>query len=392
MKRIIFVGHFRGPSGYGNAARSYLKCLDTYLQKNPNLFELKIYTWRIETTILTDQELKLIEKYEFKDDNELANFCEQKYETVFFLAPSPSIINRTGFDVIMNKSVKNTNIVVWETQKVPDLWMDSYKKYFKQILVPCEWNKQVFESQTGLKTFKVPYMLEFTNEPVQRNRKNIFNIVSMSQWTKRKGFDILIKAYCSEFYHHEDVLLTIKTYGHAASTGRFEEDKNSIINDIKTYKAGIIDYNNLMKCKINIITGVLGKQEINKIYDNSDIFCLPTRGEGFGLTIAEAISRNMPVIVPNKGGHLDYIHKNNFFVESRFITSTDVYSSDYSSIDMKLVETDLDDLRSQFRKAYQLWKENPEQLLQIGLESRKFLQEYCNPQDITNNLVNVIIN
>jgi len=390
-KRIIFCSTFRGPSGYSVAARSYLKCLDSYLQENPEAFELKLHTWNIERANISEEEVSIINKYEFKNSDELIQFCKQDYETVFFLAPNPHIISSTGFHKILENSKRNTSIVVWETQKVPELWMGSYKKYFNQIVVPCDWNKEVFGSQTGLPTFKIPYKIEFS-EPSTKARNKIFNIVSMSQWTMRKGFDLLIKAYCSEFYNQEDTLLTIKTYGHGPSTGRFEEDRNSIINSVRNYKNSIIHYHNPMKCKINVITGLISKNEIDRIFDNSDLFCLPTRGEGFGLTIAEAISRQVPVMIPSKGGHIDYIHKDNFFVDSKFMTSTDVYANDYSSVEMKLVETDLDDLRTQLRKAYNMWKENPEQLEKIGLESRKFLQEYCNPQKITEDLISVLLN
>lgn len=391
MKRIIFCSTFRGPSGYSVAARSYLKCLDSYLQEHPDAFELKLHTWNIERGNISEQEKNIIDKYEFKNSQEIEEFCKKEYETLFFLAPNLNIINATGFGKIMDKSKKNTSIVVWETQKVPNHWLDSYKKYFSQIIVPCDWNKQVFGSQTGLPTYKIPYLIDFA-ETIDKKTNNIFNIISMSQWTPRKGFDLLIKAYCSEFYHQEDVLLTIKTYGHGPSSGRYEEDRNSIINGVRKYKNSINDYYNHMKCKINVITGVIPKPEVDRIFDNSHLFCLPTRGEGFGLTIAEALSREVPVMVPNKGGHIDYIHKNNFFVDSKFMTSTDMQVPEYSSVDMKLVETDLDDLRSSLRKAYELWKEDPKQLQAIGIESRKFLQEYCNPEKITQDLVKILIN
>lgn len=389
-KRILFVSTFRGPSGYSVAARSYLKCLDSYLQKDPEAFELKLYTWNFEQAKVSDEEIKIIEKYELKNDQELASFCKNDYEVAWFLTPN-LIIDHLRFGPIFNNSKKNTNMVVWETDKVPEFWKNNYEKYFDQIIVPCDWNKDVFESQTSLPTHKIPYLINFS-EPNSKQNKKIFNILSMSQWNPRKGFDLLIKAYCSEFYHHDDVLLTIKTYGFGPATGKFEEDRSVILSEIRNYKNSITHYLDTMKCKINVITGLISKQEIDTIIDNSSVFCLPTRGEGFGLTIAEALSRQLPVIVPDKGGHLDFINKRNFFINSRFMTATGAFTKDYSSIEMKLIETDLDDIRTQLRKAYNMWKQNPEQLENIGLESRKFLQEYCNPQKITEDLISVLLN
>jgi glycosyltransferase involved in cell wall biosynthesis len=390
-KRILFVSTFRGPSGYSVAARGYLKCLDSYLQANKDAFELKLYTWNIELAKLSEDETSLVSKYELENnDQALKEFCQNDYEVVWFLTPG-TIIDNLKFKEIFNNSKKNTSCVVWETDRVPDFWLDNYKKYFNQIIVPCDWNKQVFSEQTGLPTYKIPYLINFS-EPSKKQNKKIFNILSMSQWATRKGFDLLIKAYCSEFFHQEDVMLTIKTYGFGPITGKFQEDRNNILSEIKNYKNSITHYADSMKCKINVVTGLISRQEIDIIIDNSHVFCLPTRGEGFGLTIAESLSRQIPVIVPDKGGHIDYMHKNNFFINSRFMTVTDAFTRDYSSIDMKLIETDLDDIRTQLRKAYNMWKQNPEQLENIGLESRKFLQEYCNPQKITEDLISVLLN
>lgn len=391
-KRILFVSTFRGPSGYSVAARGYLKCLDSYLQANKDAFELKLYTWNIELAKLSEDETSLVSKYELENnDQALKEFCQNDYEVVWFLTPG-TIIDNLKFKEIFNNSKKNTSCVVWETDRVPDFWLDNYKKYFNQIIVPCDWNKQVFGTQTGLPTHKIPYLLDSANESLENNKNNIFKIFSMSQWTHRKGFDLLIRAYCSEFYHHDDVLLTIKTYGHGPGTGRFEDDRMAILQQAKNYKQSINHYAQGMKSKINIITGLLSKHDIKTLYANTDVFCLPTRGEGFGLTIAESISYEKPVIVPDKGGHIDYIHKDNFFVDSKFTGCYNSFTIDYSSVDMKFIEPDVDDLRLQLRKAYNMWKENPEQLQKIGLESRKFLQEYCNPQKITEDLINVLLN
>ncbi len=357
---------------------------------NPGAFELGLYTWNIEQSKLTQEEISIIQKYEFKNDKELENFCNKDFEVLWFLTPG-TIIQHLKFDSIFKKSKKNTSAVVWETSKIPDFWLENYKKYFHQIIVPCDWNKKTFESQTGLPTFKIPYLVDISANNIEKNN-SIFNIFSMSQCIPRKGFDILVRAYCSEFYNQDDVLLTIKTYGHGPATGKFEEDKKSITEQILAYKNSIRHYNKTMKCKINLITGLLSQEEINKIYKKSDIFCLPTRGEGFGLTIAESLANALPVIIPDKGGHIYFVNKENLFIESKFSTCFNNATIDYSSVDMKIIEPDLDDLRKQLRFAYDMWKKEPKKLQEIGFKSRLTLQNYCNPDKITDQLVKVLLN
>jgi len=41
---------------------------------------------------------------------------------------------------------------------------------------------------------------------------------------------------------------------------------------------------------------------------------LPTRGEGWGLHLTEAMSMEMPIIVTRWGGHLDFMNENNSYL------------------------------------------------------------------------------
>ena len=41
---IVYAGQFRDLTGYGVAARGYLRAFDTYLNKHPGAFNLKVYT------------------------------------------------------------------------------------------------------------------------------------------------------------------------------------------------------------------------------------------------------------------------------------------------------------------------------------------------------------
>ena len=47
-------------------------------------------------------------------------------------------------------------------------------------------------------------------------------------------------------------------------------------------------------------------EELAKIYHSAHAFVLPTRGEAFALTLAEAMRTGLPCIAPMNGGHMDY--------------------------------------------------------------------------------------
>ena len=65
-----------------------------------------------------------------------------------------------------------------------------------------------------------------------------------------------------------------------------------------------------------ILSGYYPVEVMNWLYEKADIYASLSRGEGFGLTIAEAITREIPVLVPKEGGHVDYICRDsNYLVD-----------------------------------------------------------------------------
>ena len=53
-------------------------------------------------------------------------------------------------------------------------------------------------------------------------------------------------------------------------------------------------------------TRKISQRELIKLYCSADCFVFPTRGEGFGLTLAEAMRTGLPCIATNFSGHLDF--------------------------------------------------------------------------------------
>ena len=65
--KIVYCAQFRDQTGYGVAARRYLKALDVFLNKNSDSFDLKAYSVvASESDKIDQEELSLLKKYEFK--------------------------------------------------------------------------------------------------------------------------------------------------------------------------------------------------------------------------------------------------------------------------------------------------------------------------------------
>ena len=96
-KNILFIGQFTDVSGYGTAARSYLKSL-SFLEKSGKI-NLSILNWSFETKSQIDKEdYKIIKKhsitesltprvgqYSLDELTKLKQLLEKYYEIVFFI-------------------------------------------------------------------------------------------------------------------------------------------------------------------------------------------------------------------------------------------------------------------------------------------------------------------
>ena len=390
---IVYAAQFRDSSGYAVAARGYLKALDAYLTEHPGAFTLKIYSSVVvHSDKLLEEEVQLIEKYEFYNNSDINQTINNDYTFIWHMPPpmlsfaderfSPSPNCSPSLERLLRCSSKNVSLTVWETTAVPLEWQRNYA-YYKpdMIVVPCEWNREVFQQCIpNVKCERVPHVIEPStistdsnghpvsqlkpiNMPVSLSDK--FVVLTMSQWTKRKGFDKLIQAFTAEFGNNKDALLVIKTYGGP------EGDSESIGHQVKGLRNSLLVpgpvNTHASENNIILIPGFVQTESIMWLHQQADVFALLSRGEGFGLPIAEAIMAKKTVIVPKEGGHVDYIDSDNaFFVDGVWDTCT--YGMTPYGCDGDWFECSIKSAREQLREAYATWKESRSSLINMGVK------------------------
>lgn len=388
MENIIYIGQFKDASGYGNAARGYLYLLDKFLNKEK--YNLKTISLNFEKQdFRNNKDINLIEKYELNDWQKFSN--NNKYTVIVHGLPNYCSIDLVN-SLLNNKNcLLKINLVAWETDNLPIHWKKIYNSnIYNRIGVFSKWNQKIFSDHTSLPVYLIPHAIyDFYNLEKSFNNKT-FNIFSMSQWSHRKGFDILLKAYYQEFFNNTDVELFIKTYRNETLAGSSEtSEKDKIIQDITKIKNSITHYGQLPNCKVSLKTGVVDNEEIKSYYDKATVFCSPTRGEGFGMTIAQAALSGIPCVVPSLGGHIDYLNPDTtYWVDCSFEPLYELPYSIYSSCDMNFVEPSLSSTRKQLRKAYNDWKS--EKLLNIATESRKYSLSFLDEQKIFKNFMEIL--
>ena len=407
--KVVYCGQFTDSSGYGSAARGYLSALD----KTDNELDLRVHNVAFEgSTKVSQENINLINKYTFSNREELLEWIKEGDYILVWHLPSPSFYVHLDrhkelaptTDLLVRSAKRVINLAAWEYDKLPLEW----RKVWREINVdatisPCRWNQEVFtKANEDINHYLIPHVIkEYHNTPQRPQSiseeilKDKFVIFTMSQWGFRKGFDLLIKAYAAEFKDQQDVALVMKTYGHYVGNVYPLEEKaqnEKIVKEIGNFKNSVIleEYKNSTS-PILIVPGVLPFENISWLHQKSSVFALSTRGEGFGLTIAEALMHERPVIVPKEGGHIDYISPESaFFIDGSWIPS---FGDIMHTCDTNWYEPNINSLRKQLRKAYDMWKENPQSLEDMGKKGKDYIlsQQYSH-QDIGNRLYNAFLN
>ena len=256
---------------------------------------------------------------------------------------------------LIKSSKRNHHLVVWETTDISDEWRESLE-WFKphSIITACDMNVKLYSRYCDdvLLAPHPIYDVESTiSQPLSlpQNIDDKFVVFSMSQWTHRKGFDKLLAAFTAELGDKEDCIFILKTFESAEASSA-----QQIANAVKNIRAVVNKEN--VKNNILLLPSYIAESNIKWLYEQSDLFALIPRGEGFGLTIFEAILNSVPVMVPDQGGHTDYIDSSNKFMVSGMWDTCLVANNPVYSLDSEWYEPNISSARNKLKLAYQMWK------------------------------------
>lgn len=137
----------------------------------------------------------------------------------------------------------------------------------------------------------VDHLLTVTGQPPVVEMR-AFRFLHISSCFPRKGVDALLWAYGKAFRKHDDVSLVIKT---------FPNPHNDVAYQIERLREQDPGYPHVV-----LIDHESSQSEVVGLYAACHAFVAPSRGEGFGLPLAEAMFFNLPVITTGWGGQLDF--------------------------------------------------------------------------------------
>ncbi len=201
----------------------------------------------------------------------------------------------------------------FETDRLPTGWVERCNE-LDEVWVPSEFNRRTFQ-QSGVEAHRLHVMPEGVDTrlfrpgwpPLPLAGRRGFNFLSIFDWQDRKGPEILLDAYVSEFRADEDVALLLKVTTH----NRPGLDVDALVLELLEGQLG----RRLEQVPpIVLVSGMIPRRELPRLYAAADAFVLPTRGEGWGRPLAEALACELPVIATAWGGQMDFLHEGNSFL------------------------------------------------------------------------------
>lgn len=131
-----------------------------------------------------------------------------------------------------------------------------------------------------------------------------FVFLSVFKWEQRKGWDVLLKAFLQEFSGADNVVLYLLTNAYHSDTNFSEKIRRFV-------KESNIEEPADGWAEIRVIDEHVPQSALPRLYKAADAFVLPTRGEGWGRPVVEAMAMELPVIVTNWSGPTEYLTEEN---------------------------------------------------------------------------------
>jgi glycosyltransferase involved in cell wall biosynthesis len=190
------------------------------------------------------------------------------------------------------------------TDRVPPEWVTACNAV-DEVWVPSRFNAETFAAagvdDERLRVVPTPIRLARWTVDRLEHAAARFGFVSVFDWSLRKGWDVLVRAYCAEFAGHDDVELVLKVN---ASYGQTPEGLRQSIAVV----AGTAPP------PITILDRALPAAEMARLYRAADCFVLPARAAGWGRSFLEAMAAGTPAIATAWGGHTEFMNDDNSYL------------------------------------------------------------------------------
>ena len=216
----------------------------------------------------------------------------------------PTDVSVFFFPTMSEQFVKGT-IIKWgifETDSLPDDYI-SYLNRSHLIWVPSQWAKTILLSH-GIGGDQIHVVHEGVDPDIYHpycrpklSNRGVFRFFMCGKKETRKGFDELLQRFKIAFGTDAKTELHLKADYFWGGRGQANAKQNELARQI----------DDLGLKNVVPISNALSTSDMALIYNNYDAMIFPSRAEGWGLPLIEAIACGLPAISTYYSGHTEYL-------------------------------------------------------------------------------------
>ena len=209
----------------------------------------------------------------------------------------PQVVYSTGDNFCKNSGKYRIGYTMLEVDGIPEDWV-LQANAMDEVWVPSTFNQETFVNSGVTKPVHVMPLgvnSDYFNPKIRAYRPSSrYTFLSVFEWGERKAADVLLRAYHNAFSRKDDVLLLLKVFNLDPGV---EVHKEILNLGLPTDGPPVV----------LIYNQDIPVHQMGSLYRSADCFILPTRGEGWGMPIIEAMACGLPVIATNWSAHTDFM-------------------------------------------------------------------------------------
>lgn len=258
------------------------------------------------------------------------------------------------------------HIQPWEFGALPRAWATPLRREVDEIWVNSHFVRRAYE-RSGVPTERIqviplgvdssvfhpdadPWLLPFEDR---------FVFLYVGGTIPRKGFDLVLEAYRTEFSPEEKVCLIVKDVG-PNSFYRFNTIRDGLLATLDDPEFAHVMY----------LDDHLTAGQLAGLYRAADCLVAPYRGEGFGLPVLEAMACGIPPIVPGGGATDDFVSEETGWRLPAREVEVDIELR--TAVPPTELEVSVTDLRARLRYVYEHPEENAAKGREAAIAARHF--------------------
>jgi 2-polyprenyl-3-methyl-5-hydroxy-6-metoxy-1,4-benzoquinol methylase len=273
---LVYYGHVFDATGYGEAARGYVRALHAAGVR------LSVVNLNKHQPQVRDELVESLANRRGDGDFHLFHGIPPQWARLAF-------------------PLRNTiGMTVWETDTMPLQWRNALS-HVLEVWLPCDFNVAVFKRDLRTPIVKLPHVvIDRRVNGVAPDASSFLNVApddfvvyGVFEWQERKCPHEVLSAYLQAFPADHDTVLIIKTNPGAA--------------DVAARALASARAQTSSEGRISIRAEAWSEAELEALHHRGDAYISLHRGEGWCYPLFEAASRGTPVVATAFGGPLEYL-------------------------------------------------------------------------------------